>query len=78
MLVFTRRPGETVLFTLDANIDPMTPVGEVLSHPIQIKVDKVRTGNVVVLCEGPKTIKIVRGGCSSRRLARRRCAVLSP
>lgn len=61
MLVFTRKANDSIFLELDPAVDASTPVGNIFSQPIQIKIDKIRSTNVVLSCKGPKEIKILRG-----------------
>ncbi len=62
MLMIARREGETLEFTLSPDIDPATPIGEVLGgHPIRITVDEMRSNQVALAIDAPQAILVLRG-----------------
>ena len=61
MLIIARREGETLELSLSPDIDPATPVGEVLgNHPIRIQVDEMRSNQVALAIDAPQAIRVLR------------------
>lgn len=60
MLTFTRKRGESIILDIDPTIDPETPIGDVLSYPIQIKVDKTSSGSTKISIDAPRAIQVMR------------------
>lgn len=61
MLMIARREGETIELYLSPDIDPATPIGDILgTHPITIKVDKMRASQVALAIDAPQAILVMR------------------
>jgi len=60
MLTFTRKKGESIILNLDPTLDPDTPIGEVLSYPVQIKIDKTSLGSTKISINAPRAILVMR------------------
>lgn len=62
MLVLTRKPGQSIKILPDANLDPKTPVGELLAEgPIEIVVCGVSGGQVKLGVRAHPDLVILRG-----------------
>jgi sRNA-binding carbon storage regulator CsrA len=61
MLMIARREGETLEMYLSPEIDPSTPIGEVLGHyPIRITVDELRSNQAALAVDAPQDILVLR------------------
>ena len=60
MLVLTRKPTESIILTLADGIDPATPVGDVLSQPIQITAVEIKGNQVRLGIDAPVGVNILR------------------
>ena len=60
MLTFTRKKGESIILNLDPSLDPDTPIGDVLSYPIKIKIDKTSQGNAKISIDAPRYVLVLR------------------
>jgi len=60
MLTFTRKKGESIILTLDPSIDPDTPISEVLSGQIQVKIDRTGAYSVKISIDAPRAIQVMR------------------
>ena len=60
MLMIARREGESLYISLDQSVDPSTPVGEVFTRPILVKIDELRSNQAALAIDAPELINIVR------------------
>lgn len=61
MLIITRRKGESLEISLSPEIDPGTPVGELLDdYPIRIVVDEMRSNQVALALDASRAFLILR------------------
>jgi len=61
MLMIARREGETLEMYLSPEIDPKTPIGDILGkHPIRITLDELRSNQAALAIDAPQEILILR------------------
>ena len=61
MLKLTRREGEALELYLSPEIDPATPIGEVLgSYPITIIVNEISGKKAAIAIDAPQSILVMR------------------
>lgn len=61
MLKLTRREGEALELYLSPDIDPATPIGDILgSHPITIAVDEIIGKKAGLAIDAPQAILVMR------------------
>lgn len=61
MLKLTRREGEALELYLSPEIDPATPVGEVLgSYPITISIREINGKKAAIAIDAPQAILVMR------------------
>ncbi|HEY9146837.1 MAG TPA: carbon storage regulator [Thiobacillus sp.] len=61
MLTFTRKEGEAFVLILSPDIDPQTPIGEVLAGgPIVVHISRVRGRAAKVGVDAPLALDVVR------------------
>ncbi len=61
MLTLERKEGESFYLTLDEGVGPSTPIGELLSEPIEIKFYEKRGNKIALAIEAPQAFYISRG-----------------
>jgi sRNA-binding carbon storage regulator CsrA len=60
MLILTRRPGESIFIELSPEIDPDTPIGQLLDIPIEFRIIRSRGNQVSVGIEADTGLTIHR------------------
>jgi sRNA-binding carbon storage regulator CsrA len=61
MLILTRKEGESLYLTLTNDIDPKTPIGEVLgSEPIVLRIRRLNAKSVRVGVDAPDGVLVLR------------------
>ncbi len=61
MLALERKIGESIFIELSKDVDPATPIGELLSEPIEIKFYEKRGNKIALAIDAPQTFYISRG-----------------
>ncbi len=61
MLALERREGESIIITLSDDVDPDTPIGQLLTEPIEIKFYEKRGNKIALAIQAPEEIFISRG-----------------
>ncbi len=61
MLKLTRREGEALELYLSPDIDPATPIGEVLgTYPITIRINEISGKKAAIAIDAPHAILVMR------------------
>lgn len=60
MLILTRRPDESIVLSISEDIDPTTPISEVLNHPIEITPLGIKGNQIKLGIHAPDGITILR------------------
>ena len=60
MLILTRRTNESLIFSLSDDIDPSTPISEVLNQPIEVLPLGIKGNQVRIGINAPDGITILR------------------
>ena len=61
MLKLTRREGEALELYLSPDIDPATPIGEVLGpHPIRLIIDEITGKKAAIAIDASQAILVMR------------------
>lgn len=60
MLLIARREGESLYIYPDESLDPDTPISEVFTGPITIKLDELRSNQAKLAIDAPEALEIVR------------------
>lgn len=60
MLILTRRTDESIILTVSDDIDPATPISEVLNHPIEITPLGIKGNQIRLGIDAPDGITILR------------------
>ena len=60
MLIIARKEGETLKIMLPEDLDLSTPIGEVFTGPISIKINETYGKKVGLAIDAPKLIKVLR------------------
>lgn len=67
MLVLTRRPGESLLLSLDPRADPSMTLGELFARgPIEITCLDTGPGQARIGIDAPRAIAVMRNGLVRR------------
>ena len=60
MLILTRRPGESLIIELSPNVDPATPVGDLLADGIEVRLLDCGRGSAKIGVEAPLELTVLR------------------
>ena len=73
MLILSRGEGESLTISLDSNIDPMTPAGELFANePLVITVRRIRGGMVRLGVAADPRLTVLRSELTLRGTAEKR------
>ena len=60
MLVLTRRPGESLIIGLSPDVDPATPVGDLLADGIEVRLLDCGRGKAKIGINAPLELAVLR------------------
>ena len=60
MLTLTRKNQQSIIIQPSESIDPQMTVAELMEHPIEIVVHRIKNASVAISIDAPKQLKVVR------------------